>query len=129
MNLDAEINNQIFRKDYPQIIAKNRHLASLAGVRLLAVGNDYIAGQVLAKNTVSGYFQAYQNGGASGLGTAACVLMESIADLGLSTTLVGRGIFSGELFQGNLIGLDANAITNLGARSYTASDGVQILKF
>lgn len=128
MNLDANVNNQLFRKDYPQIIAKNRHLASLSGVRLKGVAADYQAGTVLGKNSVDGLFYAYNTGSASGLNTAVCVLMETIADNGEST-LLGRGIFSGELLQDNLTGLDAGAKTNLGARSYQASDGVNILKF
>lgn len=128
MNLDSKVDNQIFRKDYPQVIAKNRHLASLAGVRLKGTGSDYVAGTVLAKNSVDGYFYAYNNSGSSGLDTAVCVLMESIADTG-ETTLLGRGLFSGELFKDNLTGLDSPAITDLGARSYQASDGVNILKF
>lgn len=132
MNLDANINNQIFRKDYKPVIAKNRHLASLAGVRLKALGTDlYVAGLVLAKNSVDGYFYPYANGGASGTGTAVCVLMEDITDPASlpSPTRLGRGIFSGELLQDNLVGLDAGAKTSLGARSYQASDGVNILKF
>lgn len=128
MNLDANINNQLFRKDNTVIIAKNRHLASLAGVRLKGVAADYQAGTVLGKNSVDGYFYAYNNGASSGLDTAVCVLMETIADNGEST-LLGRGIFSGELYKDNLVGFDSAAGTDLGARSYQASDGVNILKF
>jgi hypothetical protein len=128
MNLDAEINNEIFRKDYKPVIAKNRHLASLAATRLKGVGTDYQAGTVLAKNTVDGLFYAYNNAGSSGLDTASCVLMETIADNGEST-LMGRGIFSGELFKDNLVGYDAAAKTDLGAREYTASDSINIVKF
>lgn len=129
MDLDANVNNQIFRKDYPVIIAKNRHLASLAPVRLVSTGSDYQAGTVLAKNSTSGLFQAYANGGASGTGTAVCVLMETITDDPVNGSMVGRGIFAGELYKDNLVGLDSGAITNLGAKSYQASDGVNILKF
>lgn len=133
MNLDAKVNNQIFRKDYKPIIAKNRHLASLVPARLKPFGTDqYFAGTVLAKNSVDGLFYPYANGGASGLGTAVAILMETIDDPASgsqATTLVGRGLVSGELLQDNLIGLDAAAKTSLGARSYQASDGVNILKF
>lgn len=129
MNLDAEVNNEIFRKDYKQIIAKNRHLASIAPTRLKATGSDYQAGTVLGKNSVDGFFYAYNNAGASGIDTAVAVLMETIADDGLSTTLMGRGIFSGELFKDNLTGYDAAAKVDLGAREYQASDGINIVKF
>jgi hypothetical protein len=128
MNLDANINNSLTRKDYPQIIAKNRHLASLTGARLKGVAADYAAGTVLAKNSVDSLFYAYDNNASSGLNTAVGVLMETITDNG-EATLVGRMLVSGELLKDNLTGLDSGAITDLGARSYTGSDGVNILKF
>ncbi len=129
MNLDANVNNQIFRKDYPQVIAKNRHLASLAACRLLPTGNNaYPAGLVLAAR-IDGFFVPYVNGGASGTGTAVAVLNETIQDDGTYPTLMGRGIFAGELFYAALIGVDSNAVSNLNARTYTASDGNEILKF
>lgn len=130
--IDAGFNGQIFRKDNIQVISTNRQLASLLPVRLAYNANGYLAGTVLARNTTSGLFQAYSNGGASGTGTAACVLNrdvnpEDFASSGDTQTSVG--IFGGEVFQGVLVGLDSNAISNLNARQIVDALGTQILKF
>lgn len=130
--IDAGFNGQIFRKDNIQVISTNRQLASLLPIRVTYALAGYYAGTVLARNTTSGLFQAYVNGGASGTGTAACILNrdinpEDFASSGDSQTSVG--VFGGEVFYGALIGVDAGAITNLGARQITDALGTTILKF
>lgn len=131
--LDAAFSGQIFRKDHKPILAQNRHLASILPVRLAYnAGNDYIAGTVLARNTTSGYYQPYASGGASGTGTAACVLFEDHGANEFASsgdTTAARGVFGGEVFKDNLIGLDAGAITNLGAKTIIDATGINVLKF
>lgn len=133
MNLDAKVDNEIFRKDYPIILALNRHLATILAVRLPYNASGYAAGLVLGKVTATGYYQAYDDGNSpAGVGVAQAVLMEEVAaeDFpGATGTAVARGIFGGEVFKAKLTGLDANAITDLGARTITGADGVDILKF
>lgn len=128
MNLDAKVNNQIFRKDWPQVLAKNRHLASLGPTRLASIGVDYVAGTVLALRT-DGLYVPYVASGPSGTGTAAAVLEQSITDDSVQGSMMGVGIFGGEVYYGALSGVDSGAVTNLNGRTYTASDGNQILKF
>lgn len=125
---DAFTSGNIFEKDHPIILACNRHLATFLPVRLAfdSVNGDYLTGTVLARNTTSGYFQRYVSGGASGTGTAACILFEDVAPAS-GDTLLSRGIFTGQVFQAKCIGLDSGAITNLGARSITDATGTQIL--
>lgn len=127
-DLDAVSSTEIFRKDAPIILACNRHHATLLPVRLAFDAANYLAGQVIALNTVSGLYVKYASGGASGTGTAAAILFEDASPASGDTDLA-RGIFEGIVFQGKLTGLDAGAITNLGARSVTDSTGVQILIF
>lgn len=132
MNVDPRFNGQIFRKSHPMIIAQNRRLASILPVTLAFNASGYTAGTVLARNTTSGQYQNYANGGASGTGTASCVLFEDVdvsEFVATSGTVFGRGIFGGEVFKDKLIGLDSNAITNLNARTIVDSTGINVLKF
>lgn len=132
MNIDPRFNGQIFRKSHPMIIAQNRRLASILPVTLAYNSGGYSAGQVLARNTTSGQYQNYANGGASGTGTAACVLFEDVdvsEFVATSGTVFARGIFGGELFKDRLISLDATAITSLGAKTIVDSTGINVLKF
>ena len=131
-NLDAKVNNEIFRKDHPQILASNRHLATLRGVRLRYDSGGYKAGQVLGLNTTSNTFMDYNGSGSSGEDTAKCILFEDVpveAFPSSTGTAVARGIFGGEVYEDLLLDLDSNAKTDLGARSIEGSDGVAILKF
>lgn len=131
-NLDAQYNPQIFRKDYPQIIATNVHLATILGVRLAYDAAGYNAGVCLAQNSVSGLFQKYSNGGASGLGTAVAFLYApvDVSDFPSATgTVLERGVFTGELTSALLTGNDATADGQLGARKFAGSDGITIYKF
>lgn len=128
-HLDAKFDGEIFRKDHPIILAANRHLASLRPVRLAYVdANGYDAGTVLARNTVNGYYYAYDDNGSSGLDTAACVLFED-ATPASGSTMLARAVFGGEVFYTKLTGIDTNGITDLGGRLITDAFENQILKF
>lgn len=133
--LDLNFNGSIFRKDFPMVIATNRASAILLPVRVRYAAGGYVAGQVLAQNSVDDLFQKYDDGGASGIATAKCILFESLAEGDFdaanatgSTTAVG--IFGGcTVYKDKLVGYDANAGTDLGAKEITDSTGVTILKF
>jgi hypothetical protein len=130
--IDAGFNGQIFRKDNIQVILTNRQLASLLPIRVLYSASGYYAGTVLARNTTSGIYQTYLSGGASGTGTAACVLNRDInpEDFASSAdTQTSVGIFGGEVDKSVLIGFDANAQTNLNARQIVDALGSTIVKF
>lgn len=130
--MDAKVNQEIFRKNHPIIIASNRHLASILPVRLAYNADGYVAGQVLARNTTSGLHAKYDDGASSGLNTAVGVLFEDVPVekfASSSDTVLARGIFGGELFEAKLTGLDANAKTDLKSRSITDARGVVTLKF
>jgi hypothetical protein len=129
---DARVETEIFRKDQAIIIAKNRHLASIGSVRLAYNAAGYEAGRLVARNTTSGLYEKYDDGAGSGLNTAASILFEDVpvgqfASTG--DTQLTRGIFAGEVFKSKLVGLDSAAIVDLGGRSYTEADGIEILKF
>lgn len=131
-NLDAEFSNQIFRKDYPIILAQNRHLATFGPVRLAYDSGGYNAGQGLARNTVSGLYQKYVSGGASGLGVVAGFLFApvDVTEFPSATgTAMERAIFGGELFNNLIIGDDGTFATQLSGRKYTDSSGTTIFKF
>lgn len=127
-SLDAAVATEIFRKDHPIILACNRHHATILPVRLAYKSGGYAAGEVVARNSVSGEYAAYNDAGASGLDTAAGVLLDAVEPASGSTD-IGRVVFRGEVFQSKLTGLDANAITDLNARSITDGSGTQILLF
>lgn len=128
--LDAFSSGQIFRNDNPMILAMRRDLAVILPTRLLYQAGGYVAGTVLAQNTTSLLFVAYASGGASGTGTAVCVLFENVVDDGVTGTQpLARSVFSGYVYKDLLTGLDAGAITNLGAKTIVDSRGKNILKF
>lgn len=130
-NLDAEFNPQVFRKDYPMILATNRHLASIDSARLAYDAASYKAGVCLARRT-DGLYVKYTNGGASGTGTAVGFLFAPIdvSEFASTTgTAVERIVIGGELLNSALSGNDATADTTLGARKITGADGVTIYKF
>lgn len=130
-NLDANFNPQVFRKDFPQILATNRHLASFDSARLLYDAAGYAAGVCVARRT-DGLYGKYVNGGASGLGTAAGFLFAPIDPTEFSNgtgTAVERFVYGGELLNSVLTGNDSAADTQLGARRVTGADGVTIYKF
>lgn len=130
-SLDAATTGQIFRRDFPMVLACNRHQALLLPVRIMwesAAATGLVAGTVLARNTGSGFYQRYDSGGASGLDVAACVLFASVIPPASGTDM-GIGIFEGKVYENKLVGLDAGAKTDLGARSIIDGSGDQILIF
>lgn len=130
--MNINFNPQIFRKDYPAILAKNAHLASLAGIVLKYLSAGYSAGQVLARNSVSGLYEKYNPAGSSGTDTAAAILMDDVPVETFASsgdTAATRGIFAGEVYESKLIDLDADAKTDLKSRSYIDATGVTVLKF
>jgi hypothetical protein len=133
--VDLTFNGSIFRKDFPVIIATNRASAIMLALRVRYQADGYIAGTVMARNTTDGWFQAYDDGGSSGINTARCVLFESLAveDFDAETALgstTAVGIFGGcLLYKDKLVGLDANAETDLGAKTIIDASGTTLLKF
>lgn len=135
-NLDANVNNQIFRKDFAIIIALNRQLATIQPVRIANDSTDMLAGTVLGRRTSDGIYKRYNSGNSDGSQTAACVMFEDVLQddfnaqaPALTGFALTRGIFAGYVFQAKLTGLDAGAITNLGGRTIIDASGVSILKF
>ena len=134
--LDPNFSPEIFRKNFPQVIAKNRQLASLMPVRLAYSASGYAAGTVLARNSTSGLWQAYNDAGSSGINTAVAVLDQPVAvDDFLSETnpisggVLSQAIIGGEVFKTALVGYDANALTDLKGREIVDALGVTIVKF
>ena len=131
MNTDAKFSGSIFRKDNPQIISSNRQLAVLHGIRLAYSATGYKAGRVLARNSVSGIYDAYDSAGASGLDVAKAILLEGLQaeDTVSASGAVVPALFGGEVFKDKLVGLDSDAITDLDAKTIIDGSGTQILKF
>lgn len=133
--IDLNYSPEIFRKDQPMVIATNRGSAILLPVRLAYDSDGYVAGQVLGRNTSTSRFEKYDSGGSNDLDIAACVLFHSVAAQDFdSTAATGSttavGIFGGcTLFEDKLIDLDADAKTDLGARTIIDASGVELLKF
>ena len=131
-NTDAGVNNQIFRKDNPMILAGRRDLASFVPVRLAYNASGYVSGQALGLNSVSGQWQNYNDAGASGINTCVGILFDAIdvSEFPSTTgTVAARMITGGELFNDKLTGMDANGRTDLGARIVVDATGTNILKF
>lgn len=135
--LDASSSTQIFRKDFPQIIALKREAAVMLGVRLKYRAEGYKAGRVLGRYDMGpnqGLFDHYDDtatGASSGLATAACILLQDIDLTGATATYnpLSKAAFAGYVYQDALLGLDANAKTDLKARTIIGSDGVSVLEF
>ena len=134
-SIDLKYSGSIFRKNFPIILACSPALALLLPVRLIYNSDGYAAGQVLARNSTSGYYAKYDSGGSSGLDTAKAILFEDhpVGDFdGTSTatsTTIARGIFAGVVFESKLTDLDADAKTDLGGKSIIDASGVTTLKF
>lgn len=124
--------SQVFRKDHRLIIAKNRHLASIAPIVLAYTAAGYVAGTVLARNTNSGIYQAYDDTlAASGVNTAACVLLDDVAveDFNGNTSTSAQAITKGELYYDNMVGIDSNGITDLGGKIFVDGFNNNIFMF
>ncbi len=130
MNLDAKVNNEIFRKNHPIILASNRHLATIYPVRLKHDTGGYLAGQVLVRNASTTYYEKYS--ASSGSYDAACILFEDVDGgefAGSTGNALARGVFGGEVFKAKLIDYDSGVATDLSGRVITGADGVDVFKF
>lgn len=137
MNSDANYVSEAIRYDDPNIVAMANNLTLRLGIRLPYSASDYVAGTVLARNTVTGMYQAYSNAGSSGLDAAICVLEKTVKTTDFATTtaqsvsnsVLTHAIFAGVVFYDKLTGIDANGITDLGAKKFIGADGVTLLSF
>ncbi len=131
----ANFDSEIFRKDYPIVIATNRHSAILLPVRLAYHADGYVAGQLLAQNSTSKRYVKYNLSGASGEDTAKAVLFESKpTDDFDSTASTGStmavAIFGGcTLYKDKLLDYDADALTDLKARLIEDASGASLFMF
>lgn len=130
-SLDASTSGEVFRKNHPVIIANDRHLATIVGVRVANNSVRVAAGTVLGRNNVSGFYQPYSDIGASGIDTAVGILLDDIEteDFNSQTSTVGRLIVKGNVYENNLTGLDAAAKTDLHARSVIDGSNDTIMMF
>jgi hypothetical protein len=132
---DVNFNGSVFRFDQPLVIAMNRQSAYLLGIRLRYQADGYAAGTVLARNTTDGLYQAYDDGGSSGINTAACVLFDKKAaedfdGTASTSTTTAVGIFGGcAVYKDRLTGYDANALTDLKGRVIKGATGDDLVLF
>jgi hypothetical protein len=129
--LDFFTSTEVFRKNHPIILANNRHQAMISGVRVAYNANGYAAGTVMALNSVSNYYEAYNDAGSSGLGDARGILFHDIEveDFNGAASTAAQLIFRGNVFYAKLTGIDANGLTDLGARVITDGYSNQIMIF
>lgn len=130
LNFDPAVNNSIFRKDYPVILALNAHLATILPVRLDYNALGYPAGQVLCQEA-NGLFEKYSAGSGSAL-TAQCILLDTIPleqFIAPTGTAMGRGVFGGQVYLSPLADYNATVLSNLNGRIIKDASGVQILSF
>lgn len=133
--IGASFNGSIFSKDFPIIIATNRSSAILLPVRLKYDSDGYLAGTVLARLSADGMYVKYDDNGSGGEEVAKAVLFEAhpVEDFDLanaSGSTMAVGIFGGcTVFYDKLVGIDANAITDLKGTEITDATGVVTLKF
>jgi hypothetical protein len=132
--IDAEVNNQIFRTDWTNVIAIKRELAAIGPVRLQYDSAGYLGGQCLARVTSTGIFGKWS--AVSGLSTdSPCVLLENILAYSegtqgvdaLSGGALARAIFAGFVYQSAL--LDFTGASQLGGKTQTDATGIAIVKF
>lgn len=131
MNTDAGFKSEIFRKNNPIIIAANRMLARISGVRLKYDSGGYLAGTVLARKTSTGIYEKYNDSASGGVEVAKGILLDELpADEMLAASGgLGRLLYGGDVFKSALTGLDAAAETDLKARSIIDGSGTEILSF
>lgn len=131
-DLSPNFKPSILRFDQPMIIAKNRHLCEFIPVELSYASGGYAAGTVLARNTTSLKFQAYNPSGSSGTDTAVAVLFQPMKaeDFPSTTGTAGSvALVRGTLYQDQLATLDAGAITDLNGRTYVDAAGTNLFQF
>jgi hypothetical protein len=120
------------RENFKQVIAKRSDLVQIDGARLApsTFGTYLYAGTVLglaSSGGDAGFWKPYAVGNSDGSQVAAGVLSED-ANVDAS----GNGseaviIKEGTLFQSLLVGLDSNAITNLGGKPFV-DHGVNLIR-
>ncbi len=129
--IDATFSSEIFRADYPFVIAVRRDLASIQPVRLTYSASGYKAGQVLGLNTVTGLYDKYS--AVSGTYSAKAILFEQISGDDMLPSASGgsiaRAIFGGYVATDKCTDLSSQAVTQLGATQYTDASGLNITKF
>jgi hypothetical protein len=131
---DAIFIGQDNRTDFKQIIAKRSDLARFAHGRIVKPGSDttYQAGLVLGQVTAAGpnqgrwaaYNPSATDGSQVAKGILAGAILADSSDNGTEISVLTGGC---AVFQDRLIGLDAAAITALGAKSYVET-GFNILE-
>lgn len=130
MNLDAKVNNALYRKDQTNIIAMNRQLAKLGPVRLAYDSLGYVAGQAVARDTTSGFWEKFS--AVSGdTPDSHCILFEDVVSdefKGSTGTAVARGIFGGDVYQDKCTELDSTFKSALGGR-LVVNNGENIFSF
>lgn len=128
--LDFNTQQEIFRHNNKVLIARNRHLASLIGVRLAYDAAGYDLGQVVARNSVSGLYQKYDTDGSSGTETAVGILFHDVpAALDGTSTDVAQVLIKGEVYEALVTDLDSDAKTTLNGRSIIDGQGNTIFVF
>jgi hypothetical protein len=137
---DQEYRDSIFikqdsRENFKQIIAKRSDLAKFAGGRIIPAPTTTpvmtYAGTVLgyaATGANAGKYVPYVAGATDGSQVPVGVLSEDCLTDNLGNGSEISVLLSATVFQASLIGLDTNAITVLGAKSYT-EHGTQLLSF
>lgn len=131
-DISAKFSGEIFRKDYPIIIAQSIQQATFVPALLAFDSAGYLAGQVLGRNSVSGLYQKYNDAGASGVDVARGVLFESHASgefQDATGQVAARMVIGGTLFKDKLTGLDSAAETDFGAKTIVDATGTTLLKF
>lgn len=127
--IDAQINQEIFRKDWPNVIAMRRELASIQPARLALVSGGYLGGQVLARNDSTGLWEKFS--AASGTYDAKGILFEDVSEEELGATGGGlaRVITSGFVYTDKLVDYDSEARTDLLAKDIVDATGISVTKF
>ena len=131
--IDAEINNQIFRKNFGAIIAIRRDLAQISPVRLYNDGAAYYMGQCLARNTGTGEFQRWSTV-SGGSYDSPCVLFEDVLTYQFESAVTGGALARGLMecagaFKSKLINYDANWKSAAVAKEITDATGLTVVKF
>lgn len=124
---DASYKDEVFRKDHYMIIASNRHLASIKAIKTDST-DPLLPGQIMARVQSTGLHQKWSV--ASGVAhDTVVVLFDELTENEASGESTLRGIYGGEVYEGELIELDATAKTEMGGKSMVDGLGTAILKF
>ena len=98
----------------PPPFIKGRTIKKVGG------GGAIAAGTVLARETATKKWIAYNNGGGGGAEVAKGVLLEDVDTT--AGDVLGNIVFEGQLKYSLLVGLDANGIADLNGRVDTDAD-------